>query len=85
MILPGGRAELLEDTRATLRREFLEETGHEAEVEDLLWTDENFSDLEGTTHHELAFVYTVSPTDPAIMNITWIQRTTAGDVDIELL
>ncbi len=45
-ILPGGRVELLEDTRTTLRRELLEETGYEAQIGNLLWIVENFFDLD---------------------------------------
>jgi len=76
-ILPGGRVELLEDTRAALRREWVEETGHEAEIKNLLWIVENFFYLAGTVYHELAFIY-------AILNNTWTHQTTDGDVIIEL-
>jgi 8-oxo-dGTP pyrophosphatase MutT (NUDIX family) len=83
-ILPGGRVELLEDTRATLRREWVEETGHEAEIKNLLWIVENFFDLAGTVYHELAFIYAISPTDPTILNSSWTHQTTDGGVIIEL-
>ena len=63
-ILPGGRGELGEDTRAALQRELAEETGHEAQVGDLLWVVENFFHLDGTDYHELAFTYAIFPKPP---------------------
>ena len=83
-ILPGGKVELFEDTRTTLRREFLEETGQDARVEDLLWVVENFFHLGEAHYHELAFVYSISPTTPTILHNTWTHRTTDGDTRIEL-
>ena len=70
-ILPGGRVELLEDTRTTLHRESTEETGHEAEIRDLPRIVESFFHLDETNYHELAFIYAITPTDPAILNSTW--------------
>ena len=83
-ILPGGRVEISEDTRTTLRRELLEETGYEAEIKDLLLIVENFFHLDETDYHEPAFIYAISPTDPAILNNTWTHQTIDGDVGIEL-
>ncbi len=83
-ILPGGKVELSEDTRTTLRRELVEETGYEAEIKDLLWIVENFFHLDETHYHELAFVYAIAPTDPAILDDSWSHQTTDGDVRIEL-
>ena len=54
-ILPGGRVELSEDTSTALQRELVEEIGHRAHVEDLLFIVENFFHLDGTNYHELAF------------------------------
>ncbi len=48
-------------------RELLEETGYEAEIKDLLLIVENFFHLDETDHHELAFIYAISPTDPAFL------------------
>ncbi|MDQ3637513.1 MAG: NUDIX domain-containing protein [Actinomycetota bacterium] len=83
-ILPGGRIELLEDSRATLRRELLEETGYEAQIENPLRIVENFFDLDGISFHELAFVYAFSPNGPTILNNTWTHQTKDGDVHTEL-
>ena len=83
-ILPGGRVELGEDTRTALARELVEETGHEAQVEDLLWVVESFFHLDGTDYHELAFTYGISSKDPAILSNTWTHRTTDGDARITL-
>src|SRR3712207_1470731 len=70
-ILPGGRVEIGEDTRAALAREFLEETGQKARVGDLLRVAENFFRLDGTDYHELALTYTISPDGPAILGNAW--------------
>ena len=67
-ILPGGRVGLGEDTRTALHREILEETGQRARIGNLLWIVENFFDLDGTGYHELAFVYEISPADPATLD-----------------
>jgi ADP-ribose pyrophosphatase YjhB (NUDIX family) len=83
-ILPGGRVELGEDTRTPLDREFVEETGHETRVGDLLWVVENFFHLDGTDYHELAFTYAISPKDPAILSNVWTHRTADGEARIEL-
>ncbi len=83
-ILPGGRVELGEDTRTALEREFVEETGHETQVEGLLWMVEIFFHLDGADYHELAFTYAISHEDPAILSNTWTHRTADGDARIEL-
>ena len=61
--LPGGRAELLESTEETLRREMLEELGIAARVERLLWVVENFFTLDARKYHELSlyFLMTLPP------------------------
>lgn len=81
-ILPGGRVEISEDTRTTLSRELLEETGSKAEIKDLLWIVENFFHLDETDYHELAFIYSISPKDPDILENTWTHRATDGDTTI---
>lgn len=83
-ILPGGRVEFLEDTRTTLNRELLEETGQKMKVTNLLWILENFFRLNGIEYHELAFIYAVSPIHSAIRDNAWTRRTRDGDVWIEL-
>lgn len=55
--LPGGRAELLEYSPDTLRREMKEELEEEVGVGRLLWISENFFELEGDSWHELSLYY----------------------------
>ncbi len=57
--LPGGRAELLEPSHQTLKREMREELGTETHIERLLWIIENFFTL-GETHHELGLYFLVN-------------------------
>ena len=62
--LPGGRAEIGEDSQETIAREMREELHREARVERLLWTVENFFSYEGYTAHELGFYYLLSLAEP---------------------
>jgi len=58
-VVPGGRCEFLEDTRATVAREIIEEIGCPGEVGRLLWVVENFFRESAFTVHELGFFYEV--------------------------
>ena len=62
--LPGGRAEIGEDSQETIVREMREELGRDARVERLLWTVENFFSYEGYAAHELGFYYLLSLAEP---------------------
>lgn len=55
--LPGGRAELGENTKEAAAREMREELKVEAEVGKLLWVVEYFFDLPERAYHEVAFYY----------------------------
>ena len=55
--LPGGRLELLEDSKTALEREFIEEVNEALQVERMLWIVENFFDYEGQQFHELGMYY----------------------------
>lgn len=56
-VIPGGTAELGEDSRATLVREMREELGVKAEVGRLVFLVENFFRLEGSSWHEFGWYY----------------------------
>lgn len=58
--LPGGRAELLEASTDTLRREMQEEIAQAVTVERLLWLAENFFEHDHVYWHELALYYLIS-------------------------
>lgn len=60
---PGGRAEIGESSAETLVREMEEELGVTAEIEQLLWTVENFFHFEKREYHELGFYYRMSLPD----------------------
>lgn len=58
--LPGGRAEIMEPSEATIRREMREELGVDVHVERLLWVIENLHTYEGHAGHELGLYYLIS-------------------------
>jgi 8-oxo-dGTP pyrophosphatase MutT (NUDIX family) len=62
-VLPGGRAELLEPSQETLKREMREELGVEIRVERLLWVVENFFRADGISCHELGFYFQITLLD----------------------
>ena len=54
----GGRIEIGEDSKTTVKREMEEEIGKKVEVKNFLATIENFfTDLEGVKFHEFMFIY----------------------------
>jgi ADP-ribose pyrophosphatase YjhB (NUDIX family) len=58
--LPGGRVEMLEDSREALRREMLEELGEEVEIGRLVWVGENFFSFLFTDFHEMGMYFVAS-------------------------
>lgn len=58
--LPGGRVEVLEDSRTGLSREFQEELGLSIRVNNLLWVTENFFEYMDRKFHEIGFYYSTS-------------------------
>jgi len=55
--IPGGTAELGEDSKATLVREMQEELGVDITVGRLVFLVENFFDFEGRAWHEIGWYY----------------------------
>lgn len=60
LILPGGRVELLEQSRAGLTREMWEELGVHVNVGRLLWVVENVFDHRGAHVHQVLMIYEMS-------------------------
>ena len=58
-MLPGGRAEFLEDSKETLVREFKEELNCKVEVKNLKFVVENFFEYNNLDYHELEFIHVV--------------------------
>lgn len=63
--LPGGRAEMLEDSKSCLVREMAEELDASVSASRLLWVAENFFTYNAKKYHELGFYYEVEPLDGA--------------------
>lgn len=65
-LLPGGRVEMLEDTKSSIIREIEEEINVSVEVDRLLYILENFFELNGTVYHEISFNYLLKTEDENI-------------------
>lgn len=55
--LLGGRVEIGEDSKNTVKREVKEELGKDIEIEDYFATIENFFEIKDKKYHEIMFVY----------------------------
>jgi ADP-ribose pyrophosphatase YjhB (NUDIX family) len=62
--LPGGRAEIGENSEQTIVREMHEEIDREVKIERLLWTVESFFAFDDYKAHELGFYYLLAVDDP---------------------
>ncbi len=58
--VPGGRVEIQETARDSLKRELLEELGYEGEIGRLLWVVENFFEFDGKPFHEIGLYFVAS-------------------------
>lgn len=58
--VPGGHVQVGETTENAVKREFREETGVDAAMERLLWTEECFWQWKGRQMHSLCFYYLIS-------------------------
>lgn len=66
--LPGGRGELMEPARSTLKREMREELGIDVKVDRLVWIVENFFADGDRRYHELALYFLMTfPTDCGVL------------------
>lgn len=68
--LPGGRAELQEPAKETLRREMQEELQVDVTVGRLLWVVENFFNFEGMDFHELGMYFLMTFPEDSPVNDT---------------
>lgn len=68
--LPGGRAELQEPAKETLRREMQEELHVDVTVGRLLWVVENFFEFAGKEFHELGMYFLMTFPEDAPVNDT---------------
>ena len=57
--LIGGRVEIGENSKDTVKREIKEELGKDIEVLGYVSTIENFFEMEGSKYHEIMFVYKI--------------------------
>lgn len=61
--LPGGRAEMMENTEMTIAREMKEELNIDVKIDRLLWIGEQFFEFDGEKFHELCFYYSLECID----------------------
>ncbi|MGI2327985.1 NUDIX hydrolase [Planococcus sp. YIM B11945] len=61
--LPGGRAQMQEESKACLEREMKEELDVAVEVDRLLCVVENFFSYDGRKFHEIGFYYLIHGTE----------------------
>ncbi|MCH1624303.1 NUDIX hydrolase [Ferdinandcohnia quinoae] len=61
--LPGGRVQVMEDSKTALKREIKEELGQSVIVHDLLWITENFFEYNHIPFHEIGLYYRISSED----------------------
>lgn len=57
--LPGGRVEIGESSRDTIKREINEELGRDIDVLDYACTVENFFEMNNSKYHEIYFIYKI--------------------------
>lgn len=57
--LPGGRAIIAEESKLSIKREFLEELNVDIKIERLVWIVENFFNYDGKDFHEIGLYYSV--------------------------
>ena len=57
--LPGGRVEIGESSKETIKREIKEELGTHIEIIEYIATIENFFEMEKKKYHEIYFLYKV--------------------------
>lgn len=58
--LPGGRVAISEESKTSLKREFLEELNVNIKIDRLVWIVENFFNYEEKDFHEIGFYYSVN-------------------------
>lgn len=80
--LPGGKVEFCEDSETTLKREMYEEICCDVEVERLLWVVENFFEFNEENHHDISFIYQITPQHSAILKPSWTLETADTGVGI---
>lgn len=79
--LPGGRAEILEPSSATVHREMMEELGVAVIVRRLLWVVENFFTVETRRCHEVGLYYLVDlPADSPYLHLAEVYAGLEADV-----
>ena len=66
--LPGGRMELMENSRESVGRELQEELGVEVEVGRLLWLAETFGGAYSSRFHQIGFYYQATASDPQLLD-----------------
>lgn len=72
--LPGGRADLLEDSKTSLKREFKEELDCEIEIQQLHYLIEHFFTYKNIDYHEICLMYGVELIEGEIPNEDFVRE-----------
>lgn len=65
--LPGGRVLITEESKTSIKREFIEELNVNIEIDRLVWVVENFFNYEGKDFHEIGFYYSIKSNENSIV------------------
>ena len=76
--LPGGRVEIGENSKETIKREIKEELGKEINIIGYIATIENFFKMEDKKYHEIYFLYKIEFQNEEDKNIDYIMHNLEG-------
>lgn len=76
--LPGGRVEVGEDSKETIKREIKEELGKEIDIIGYIATIENLFKMEDKKYHEIYFLYKIEFQNEEDKNIDYIMHNLEG-------
>lgn len=76
--LPGGRVEVGESSKETIKREIYEELGKRIQVNGYMATIENFFEMDNKKYHEIYFLYNIEFENEEDKDITYKMHNIEG-------